>query len=67
MEPKDFDSLRSLASAYDARFLILELGRAMVEEGNALIESAETDANLQKARALVTSGQKVRNVSSTIR
>lgn len=67
MEPQDFQTLTSLVTKYDPRLIVLELGRAMVETGGQLAEESDNDADTQKARALVASGQNIRNFSTGVR
>jgi hypothetical protein len=67
MESKDFDILASLVTNYDPRLLVLEIGRAMIEKGEELVKQSDNDASTQKARALITSGQNIRNLSAGVR
>ncbi len=67
MEPKDFDTLLSLTETYDPRLIVLEVGRAMIEKGEALVKESDNDADTQKARALINSGRNIRNLSAGIR
>ncbi len=67
MESKDFDTLLSLVENYDSRLIVLELGRAMIEKGEILVKASDNDADTQKARVLISSGQNIRNLSAGIR